>query len=79
MIKWTFTYLDYHARIQKVLSEGSIFDKFFFSWWGEGGSFYHYRRAIIGPPVKRHLNDGVSLACRQWPNIDFLGDSDQYC
>ena len=41
-----------------------------FSWWGEGGSKYHYKRTIIGPPVKRHLN-GVSLACRWWPNIEF--------
>ena len=32
----------------------------FFSWWGEGGSKYHFRD-IIGPPAKRHLN-GVSLA-----------------
>ena len=29
----------------------------------------HYKRAIIGPPVKRHIN-GVSLACRCWPNIE---------
>ena len=25
--------------------------------------------AMIGPPAKRHLN-GVSLACRCWPNSD---------
>ena len=25
--------------------------------------------AIIGTPAKRHLN-GVSLACRRWPNIE---------
>ena len=34
---------------------------------GRGGrddpSKYHYKRAIIGPPAKRHLN-GFSLACR---------------
>ena len=42
---------------------------FFFSWWGEEGSKYHHKRAIIGPPPKRHLN-GVSLACRCWPNIE---------
>ena len=29
----------------------------------------HSKRAIIGPPAKRHLN-GVSLACRRWPNIE---------
>ena len=34
----------------------------FFSWWGEWGSkLYQYKRATIGPPAKRHLND-VSLA-----------------
>ena len=33
------------------------------------GSKYHYKRAIIGPPTKRHLN-GVSLACRSWPVIE---------
>ena len=27
------------------------------------GSKYHYERAIIGPPAKRHLN-GVLLAAR---------------
>ena len=29
---------------------------------------YHYKRAILGPPVKRHLND-FSLECRYWPYI----------
>ena len=42
---------------------------FFFSWWGEGDPNTTIRRAIIGPPAKRHLN-GVSLACRQWLNIE---------
>ena len=57
-----------HARIQKVFSN---FDYvfFFFFWWREKGSKYHCKRAIIGPPVKRHLN-GVSLADRLWPNIE---------
>ena len=27
---------------------------FFFSWWGEGWSKYHYKRAITGPPAKCH-------------------------
>ena len=58
----------HHAKIQKILSKGSNFDNvfffsFYFSWWREGVSKYHYKRAIIGPPAKRHLN-GVSLACR---------------
>ena len=34
-----------------------------------GGSKYHYERAIIGPPAKRHKN-GVSLACWCWPKIE---------
>ena len=29
------------------------------------------KRAIIGPPAKRHFN-GVSVACRWWPNISFV-------
>ena len=41
----------------------------FFSWWGDRESKYHYKWAIIGPPVKRHLN-GVSLAGPWWPNIE---------
>ena len=45
-----------------------------FSWWGEEGSKYHYQRSIIGPPAKRHLN-GVSLACRCWPNLECWLDS----
>ena len=43
----------------------------FFSWWGEGGSKYHYKRAIIGLPL-----NGVLLAlCWWWPNIDCWLDS----
>ena len=30
---------------------------------------YSYNPTVIGPPVKCHLN-GVSLACRWWPNIE---------
>ena len=41
----------------------------FFGWWGEEGSRYHYKRAIICPPGKRHLN-GVSMACRCWPTLN---------
>ena len=38
-----------------------------------------YKRAIIGPPVKRHLN-GDSLACRWWLDIEcLLGSFDPYC
>ena len=69
---------------RKFCQRGSNFD-FFFSfyvfflfWLGEERSKYHYKRAINGPPAKRHLN-GVSLAgrlnCvwlagRWWPNIE---------
>ena len=45
---------------------GSKFDKKF-SWWGDRGSKYRYKWAIIRPPVKRHLN-GVWLTCQWWPN-----------
>ena len=40
----------------------------FFSWWGERGSKYRYKWAIIGLSAKRHFN-GDSLAGRWWPNI----------
>ena len=46
----------------------------FCSWWGEGGSKYHYKRAIIGPPAKCHLN-GFSLVCWWRPNIECWLDS----
>ena len=64
---------------RKFCQRESKFDNIlyiFFSWWGEGGSKYHNKWAIIGPPEKRHLN-GVLLACRCWPNIEFFrGDTD---
>ena len=53
----------------------------------EEGSKYHYLRAIIGQPAKRHL-DGVSMAYRadDGPTLNadlvafgFLGDRDQFC
>ena len=61
------------ARIKKFLG-GPTFPTFFiffhcFSWWGERGSKYHYKCAIIGPPAKLHLN-GVSLAGLWRPNIE---------
>ena len=62
----------FHARAQ-----GSNFDKVFFLnlMRGELGDQKHFMRAIIGPPAERHLN-GVSLACRYWPNIEcWLGNS----
>ena len=41
----------------------SIFDNVFFFLVdeGEGGSKYHYLRAIIGPPAKRHLNGVLAM------------------
>ena len=47
-----------HARIQKVLLEGiQLWHRFvFLGLWGEGGFKYHYKRAIIRPPAKLHLN-----------------------
>ena len=41
----------------------------FFSWLGERGSNYHYKRAITGPPAKCYCND-VSPAGRWWPNTE---------
>ena len=58
-----------HARIQKVFSEVFQLWLRFFIWWGQRGSKYHCKRAIIGPPAKRHLN-GVSLAGRWWPKLN---------
>ena len=34
---------------------------FLLSWWGQRGSKYNYKRAIIGPPAKCHLNGGPTL------------------
>ena len=48
---------------RKFCQRVSNFDNIFFCFDSE----YHYRRAIIGPPAKRHLN-GISLAFRCWPN-----------
>ena len=46
---------------RKFCQRGSKFDNFFFSWWGDRGSKYHCKWAIISLPAKCHLN-GVSLA-----------------
>ena len=43
-------------RIQKVLSEGVQFWCLFFLVDEGVGSKYHYKRVIIGLPVKRHLS-----------------------
>ena len=64
------------ARIQKVLSEGSNFVNVFFLLFFVclllfflGRMKYHYKRTIIGPPAKRHLN-GVSLAADDGPTMN---------
>ena len=54
---------------RKLCQRGSKFVIVFFRWRGERGSKYHYKRAIINPPAKRHLN-GISLACRWWSSIE---------
>ena len=58
-------------RSRKFCQRGTLTTVLFsvFSWWGEGCSKCHYKRAIIGPPAKRHLN-GISLVCGWWPNIE---------
>ena len=78
-------YILYMCKSRKFCQRASnstlvYFFVLFFSWWGERGSKYHFKHAIIGLPVKRHLN-GVSLADRLWANIkccDFPGDRDQF-
>ena len=62
---------------RKFCQRGSKFNNVplfspFFSWWGDRGSKYHYKSAIIDTPAKRHLgfhwlaNDGPTL------NADFV-------
>ena len=57
-----------HAQIQKVLSESvQLFQfvptlTFFLIDEGrEDPTKYHQKRALIGPPAKRHLNDCPTL------------------
>ena len=62
---------------QRGFNFDNVFFFFFFFFFGGGvvlfsvmrGFKYHYKRAIIGPPAKRQL-DELSLACRCWPNIE---------
>ena len=56
------------ADPESFLRGGPTLTTFFFSWWWEGGSKYNYKRAIIDPPAKRHLN-GVLPVGPWWPNI----------
>ena len=55
------------ADPESFVRDGPIFVLFLVD--EDGGSKYHYKRAIIGMLVKRHLN-GVSLACWWWLNIE---------
>ena len=54
---------------QRGSNSENLFLLLFLSWRGKKGSIYHYKRTIIGPPAKLHLNC-VSLACRWRPNIE---------
>ena len=57
---------------RKFFSDGGpTLTTYFFCWWWERWFKYQYKRAIIGPAAKRHLN-GVSLAGHWWPNIESL-------
>ena len=63
---WIFFFLPQSSRFMRwsrkfCQSPGVYFDNFF-SCWGERGSKYHIKWAIICPPV--------SLACRWRPNIE---------
>ena len=58
----------FHARIQKVLSDGVQLRQRFLEG-REDLNEYHYTWATIDPPAKRHLN-GASLVCRLWPKIE---------
>ena len=51
---------------------GSNYDNAFLADEGreDPNTTIHYKRAIIGPPAKRHLND-VSLADRCLPNSEY--------
>ena len=61
------------ADPESFVGGGPLLTTFFFSFvfleGREDPSQYHYKRAIIDPPAKRHLN-GVSMACRYWPKIE---------
>ena len=66
----------YMRGSRKFCQRGSNLDNVFLVWWGGELSKYHYKRAVFGPPAKRHLN-GVLLACRLWPKIEsWLGSHD---
>ena len=53
----------------------NVFSSFFLR---EKGSKYHWKQAIIGPASETSLN-GISLACRWWPNVEcWLGSFENF-
>ena len=72
-----------HVRIQTVFVWGgptitAFFLLLVFEWWREVGSRYYFKRAIVGPPAKRHLNGILGDQCiifRDQGSIDPLGAS----
>ena len=58
------------ANPENFIRGGFNFDRFFFlSWWGEWGSKYHYKRAIIRPPGKKPFKwcfTGVLMMAPNW-------------
>ena len=50
------------ADLESFARGGSTFT--FFSWWGEKGSKYLFKRAIIGQPAKRHFS--VPMMAQHW-------------
>ena len=56
--------MSYMRGYRKLCQRGSNFDVFFLFIFflideGREDKKYHYKRAIIGPPAKRHLLNGV--------------------
>ena len=71
----------YHKQVpypESFVRGGPTLTTFFSSFFdeGKGGSKCNYKRAIIGPPTKRHgwrADDGRTLIA------GLVLDSDQYC
>ena len=55
---------------REFCQRGPTYNVFVFLEGREDPNTYHFKRAIIDPPEKRHLN-GVSLVRRNWPKIEF--------
>ena len=49
-------WIDLMRGSRKFFQRASNYFFTFFNWLWERGSKYHYKRAITGPPAKRHLN-----------------------